>query len=73
MPTTPVNSATKSFEPVVSQAPERDPQPQASILHPEWTQEVRHEVELVVKIDHLGKTISKRTRRVLFGVSLVWI
>ena len=40
--------------------------PQSAILShkhpfyiPEWTQEVHHEVELVVKIDRLGKTISE--------------
>ena len=41
--------------------------PQSAILShkhpfyiPEWTQEVHHEVELVVKIDRLGKTISEQ-------------
>ena len=40
--------------------------PQSAILShkhpfyiPEWTEEVHHEVELVVKIDRLGKTISE--------------
>jgi len=40
--------------------------PQSAILShkhpfyiPEWTQEVHHEVELVVKVDRLGKTISE--------------
>ena len=41
--------------------------PQSSILShkhpfyiPEWTNEVHHEVELVVKIDRVGKTISEK-------------
>ena len=41
--------------------------PQSAILShkhpfyiPTWTQEVHHEVELVVKINRIGKTISER-------------
>jgi 2-keto-4-pentenoate hydratase/2-oxohepta-3-ene-1,7-dioic acid hydratase in catechol pathway len=52
-----------------NQVPERPVvflKPQSAILShkhpfyiPEWTQEVHHEVELVVKVDRLGKTISE--------------
>ena len=48
-----------STEPGFSQAPERHPQSQASLLHSRVDRGRHHEVELVVKIDRLGKTISE--------------